>query len=154
MKMSRRRSLALLSLVALALASTLLFLYLKSSADQTSTYSESRGLIGRMKQLNAQWETEILKARITLNHNYDPLVAPLNEMTQLWQRFDAMQSAQGRNDSPVWKTSHDAYLAAIQDKTRLVEQFKSHNAVLRNSLAFLPTAEDDIQQPLANNIKI
>lgn len=148
MKMSRRRSLALLSLVALALASTLLFLYLKSSADQTSTYSESRGLIGRMKQLNAQWETEILKARITLNHNYDPLVAPLNEMTQLWQRFDAMQSAQGRNDSPVWKTSHDAYLAAIQDKTRLVEQFKSHNAVLRNSLAFLPTAEDDIQQPL------
>lgn len=34
-------------------------------------------------------------------------------------------------------------------KTRLVEQFKSHNAVLRNSLAFLPTAEDDIQQPLA-----
>lgn len=30
-----------------------------------------------------------------------------------------------------------------------MEQFKSHNAVLRNSLAFLPTAEDDIQQPLA-----
>ncbi|UZE10846.1 DAHL domain-containing protein [Pseudomonas sp. B21-053] len=148
MKMSRRRSLALLSLVALALASTLLFLYLKSSSDQTATYTESRDVIARMKQLNAQWETEILKARVAISHNYDPLVSPLTEMTELWQRFDSMESNHGRNDSPAWNTSHDAYLAAIQEKTRLVEQFKSHNAVLRNSLAFLPTAEDDIQQPL------
>jgi len=37
----------------------------------------------------------------------------------------------------------------MQEKTRLVEQFKSHNALLRNSLAFLPTAEDDIQAQLA-----
>ena len=148
MKMSRRRSLALLSLVALALASILLFLYLKSSSDQTSTYTESRDVIARMKQLNAQWETEILKARVAISHNYDPLVSPLTEMTALWQRFDSMESNHGRNDSLAWNASHDAYLAAIQEKTRLVEQFKSHNAVLRNSLAFLPTAEDDIQQPL------
>ncbi|MHC8388177.1 DAHL domain-containing protein [Pseudomonas sp. MDT2-39-1] len=149
MKMSRRRSLALLGIVALILASILLFLYLKSSSNQTSTYTESRDLVSRMKQLNAQWETEILKTRIAINHNYDPLVAPLTEMTKLWERFDTMESNHGRNDSPVWLTSHDAYLSAIEEKTRLVEQFKSHNAVLRNSLAFLPTAEDDIQEPLA-----
>ncbi|MHC8345834.1 DAHL domain-containing protein [Pseudomonas sp. RT6P73] len=149
MKTSRRRSLALLGIVALILASILLFLYLKSSSNQTSTYTESRDLVSRMKQLNAQWETEILKARIAINHNYDPLVAPLTEMTQLWERFNTMESNHGRNDSPMWLTSHDAYLSAIEEKTRLVEQFKSHNAVLRNSLAFLPTAEDDIQEPLA-----
>ncbi|MVV52152.1 GHKL domain-containing protein [Pseudomonas sp. PB120] len=149
MKMSRRRSLALLGFVALILASTLLFLYLKSSSTQTTTYAESRDLIGRIKQLNAQWETEILKARISTNHNYDPLVTPLTEMTQLWERFDTMESNHGRNDSPVWRASHDAYLSAIEEKTRRVEQFKSHNAVLRNSLAFLPTGEDDILQPLA-----
>ncbi|MHC8324194.1 DAHL domain-containing protein [Pseudomonas sp. GB2N2] len=149
MKMSRRRSLALLGIVALLLASTLLFFYLKSSSSQTSTYAESRDLIGRIKQLNAQWETEILKARIATNHNYDPLVTPLTEMTQLWERFDSMASNHGRNELPVWRASLVAYLTAIQEKTRLVEQFKSHNAVLRNSLAFLPTAEDDIQEQLA-----
>ncbi|VVP10994.1 Adaptive-response sensory-kinase SasA [Pseudomonas fluorescens] len=149
MKMSRRRSLTLLGAVALLLASTLLFLYLKSNSNQTSTYAESRDLIGRIKQLNAQWETEILKARIATNHNYDPLVTPLIEMAQLWERFDTMESNHGRNDSPIWRASHDAYLAAIQEKTRLVEQFKSHNALLRNSLAFLPAAEDDIQEQLA-----
>jgi signal transduction histidine kinase len=147
--MSQRRNLALLGIVAVMLASTLLFLYLKSNSNQTTIYAESRDLIGRIKQLNAQWETEILKARIAISHNYDPLVAPLTEMTHLWQRFDTMESSHGRNESATWRASHDAYQTAIQEKTRLVEQFKSHNAVLRNSLAFLPTAEDDIQEQLA-----
>lgn len=149
MKTSNRRNLALLGVVALILASVLLFLYLKSSSNQTTTYTESRDLIGRIKQLNAQWETEILKARVAISHNYDPLVSPLTEITNLWERFDTMESKHGRNDSPIWRASHDAYLSAIQEKTRLVEQFKSHNAVLRNSLAFLPTAEDDIQEQLS-----
>lgn len=149
MKTYQRRNLSLLGVVAVLLASTLLFLYLKSNSNETSTYTESRDLIGRIKQFNAQWETEILKARIAISHNYDPLVAPLSEMTHLWQRFESMESSHGRNDSPLWRASHDAYLTAIQEKTRLVEQFKSHNAVLRNSLAFLPTAEDDIQKQLA-----
>lgn len=149
MKISHRRNLALLGIVAVMLASTLLFLYLKSNSNQTKTYTESRDLIGRIKQLNAQWETEILKARIAISHNYDPLVTPLTEMTDLWQRFATMESSHGRNDSPTWRASHDAYQKTLQEKTRLVEQFKSHNAVLRNSLAFLPTAEDDIQEQLA-----
>lgn len=149
MKMSRRRNMLLLGLVAVLLASTLLFLYLKSNSNQTRIYAESRDLIRQIKQLNAQWETEILKARIAIRHNYDPLVTPLTEMAQLWQRFDTMESNHGRTDSPLWRASHDAYVTAIGEKARLVERFKSHNAVLRNSLAFLPTAEDDIQGPLA-----
>ena len=149
MKISPRLSLLLLTGVALLLAAMLLFLYLQSNSGQASTYTESRDLIRHMKQLNAQWETEILKARIAITHNYDPLVSPLTEMTSRWEQFDKREAAHGRKDSPVWKVSHEAYLAAIKEKTRLVEQFKSHNAVLRNSLAFLPTAEDDIQAQMA-----
>ncbi|MGL6245351.1 DAHL domain-containing protein [Pseudomonas sp.] len=148
MKMSHRRSLALLGVVALLLASTLLFLYLKSSSNQTSTYTESRDLIRQMKQLNAQWETEILKARIAISHNYDPLVSPLTEMTRLWEQFQRLETTHDRG-TPEWQARHEAYRTAITEKTRLVEQFKSHNALLRNSLAFLPTAEDDIQGQLA-----
>ncbi|MBF6032466.1 GHKL domain-containing protein [Pseudomonas sp. P155] len=147
---SRRRSLLLLTLVALALASILLFLYFKSSSDQSMTYTESRDLIRQIKQQNSQWENEILKARVALTHNYDPLVSPMNEMNRLWARFDEIESGHGRNDSTQWNDAHESFLQAMQEKTRLVEQFKSHNALLRNSLAFLPTAEDDIQQQLAS----
>jgi len=149
MKVSRRTSLFLLAGVAVVLASILLFLYVNSKSDQTVSYTESRDLIRQIKQQNSQWENEVLKARVALIHNYDPLVSPLSEMTRLWQNFDSMASQHRRNDSPTWRATRDAYLSAMKEKTRLVEQFKSHNAVLRNSLAFLPTAEDDIQAQLA-----
>ena len=83
----RRTSQLLLGLIALLLASTLVFLYLKSSRDQTATYTQSRDLIRQLKQLNAQWDSEVLKARIAITHNYDPLVTPLADMTQLWAKL-------------------------------------------------------------------
>lgn len=144
MKLSRRATQFMLSGMTVILASTLVFLYLKSSSDQT-TYTESRDLIREIKQLNSQWDSEVLKARIALTHNYDPLVAPLNEMNSLWAHLEHRESQNPHEDPPRWKASQEAYRQAIQEKARLVDQFKSHNAVLRNSLAFLPTAEDDIQ---------
>ncbi|MBP5074897.1 DAHL domain-containing protein [Pseudomonas chlororaphis] len=149
MRVSRRVSILLLSALAVLLASILLFLYLKSRSDQAVNYTESRDLIRQIKQQDSLLENEILKARVALSHNYDPLVSPMGEMTRLWLKFDSMEAQNQRNDSPLWRNAHDGYLNAVKEKTRLVEQFKSHNSVLRNSLAFLPTAEDDIQQALA-----
>ncbi|WP_193039695.1 DAHL domain-containing protein [Pseudomonas sp. K2] len=135
----------LLGTATLLLASILVFLYIKSSTDQTSHYTESRDLIRQMQQLNAQWDSEVLKARIALTHNYDPLVTPLTQITRIWEELRQHESYHAPNDLPGWQASLEAGQAAIQDKARLVDQFKSHNAVLRNSLAFLPTAENDIQ---------
>ena len=145
-RVSRRRiSQLFLGLITLLLVSTLVFLYLKSSGDQTASYTQSRDLIRQLQQLNAQWDSEVLKARIAITHNYDPLVTPLTEMTRLWADLQSRDTYHNPVDLPRWRSSQDAYQAAIQEKARLVDQFKSHNAVLRNSLAFLPTAEDDIQ---------
>lgn len=116
MKMSRRLSQVLLTGMTLLLASTLVFLYLQSSTDQSSDYIESRDLIRHIKQLDSQWETEILKARIAVSHNYDPLITPLTEMTDLWTRFETMESSHSRNDSEQWQAAHDAYLNAIKEK--------------------------------------
>ncbi|MDB6145257.1 MAG: histidine kinase [Pseudomonas sp.] len=148
MNMSRRIGLLLLAVMTLILASIPVLLYVQSGSDSTWNYTESRDLIRQIKQLDARWETEVLKARIAVSQNYDALVKPLTRMNALWRQFDAKESGQPRHLSPAWKNNHDAYVTTIADKTQLVEQFKSHNAVLRNSLAFLPTAEDDIQNQL------
>ncbi|MCE0462027.1 MULTISPECIES: DAHL domain-containing protein [Pseudomonas] len=146
--MSALRRFGLL-LVGLLLASVLLFMYVNSSQQQAASYIESRDLIRLLKQQDAIWDNEVLKSRIALSHNYDPLVSPLHEMARLWQRLDAIESEPGRHAPTLWEARRDEYLKAVKEKTRLVEQFKSHNAVLRNSLAFLPTAEDDIQAEFA-----
>ncbi|MFL1494811.1 DAHL domain-containing protein [Pseudomonas antarctica] len=145
MKSSRLASLLTLSGIALILASVLLFLYLKSVGDQSTTYTQSRDLISQIKQLNSQWDVEVLKARIALTHNYDPLVAPFKEMSALWAMLESREAQHRHTNLADWQAAQDAYRQSFQEKARLVEQFKSHNAVLRNSLAFLPTAEDDIQ---------
>ncbi|WP_350404711.1 DAHL domain-containing protein [Pseudomonas sp. W17] len=148
MKLSRRVPIMLLSLLTLSLVLGLAFLYFKTVIGQPSNYILARDLISHIKQLNAQWETEVLKARIAITHDYDPLVMPVQEINQLWNRFDQL-SQQNHNDPAAWTAGHQAFIEAFQEKAGLVERFKTHNAVLRNSLAFLPTAEDDIQRRLA-----
>ena len=146
MRPSRRNAVQLLlGTVTVLLASVLVFLYIKSSTDQTTHYTQSRDLIRQMQQLNAQWDSEVLKARIALTQNYDPLVAPLTEITRLWAELQGHASYHDPQDLPRWQAGLEAGEVALEEKARLVDQFKSHNAVLRNSLAFLPTAEDDIQ---------
>ncbi|MBY8948064.1 GHKL domain-containing protein [Pseudomonas sp. SH10-3B] len=145
MTLYRRRTSLALGFITLLLASTLIFLYVKSSSNQASSYTQSRDLIRQLQQLNAQWDSEVLKARIAITHNYDPLVAPLTEMTRLGAELESHNSHRSPEDLSGWQASQQAYRAAIQEKARRIDQFKSHNAVLRNSLAFLPTAEDDIQ---------
>jgi len=109
----------LLGTATLLLASILVFLYIKSSTDQTSRYTESRDLIRQMQQLNAQWDSEVLKARIALTHNYDPLVTPLTQITRIWEELRQHESYHAPNDLPGWQASLDAGQAAIQDKARL-----------------------------------
>ncbi|BBP79124.1 GHKL domain-containing protein [Pseudomonas gingeri] len=139
----------LLPLLTLVLASVLVFLYLMSRPDTSQDYAGARDLIAQVKQLDARWDTEILKARIAVARNYDPLIKPQVDMKTLLHTFEATALNQPKDDPGAWKERRATLSQALSEKTRLVEQFKSHNAVLRNSLAFLPTAEDDIQRQLS-----
>ncbi|WP_248802698.1 DAHL domain-containing protein [Pseudomonas sp. MWU13-2100] len=135
--------------LAVLLTSVLVFLYLMADADATLDYAHSRDLINQVKQLDAQWGTEVLKARIAVTRNYDPLVSPPQEIHKLLQTFTPIAPGQARQITEAWKDRRETLTQALDEKERLVEQFKSRNAILRNSLGFLPTAEDDIQRQLS-----
>ncbi|WP_248797144.1 DAHL domain-containing protein [Pseudomonas sp. MWU13-2105] len=139
----------LLPRLAVLLASVLVFLYLMAASDVTLDYAHARDLINRVKQLDAEWDTEILKSRIAVTRNYDPLVKPPQEMRRLLQTFTPIEPGQTHQAAGAWKDRRETLAQTLDEKSRLVEQFKSRNAVLRNSLAFLPTAEDDIQHQLS-----
>lgn len=148
MRLTRRRSLLLLTTSAVLLASVLVYLYLMSKADESGTYTQARDLIRQIKQNDSQWENEILKARTSINYNYDPLVWPVVEMKRLWRAFESIETRNQHGNSPAWRQAYADYQQAFEEKTNYVERFKSHNAVLRNSLAFLPAAADGIQAQL------
>ncbi|WP_044871343.1 DAHL domain-containing protein [Pseudomonas sp. LFM046] len=145
---SRKWSWLWLSVIGVVLASVLLFLYLKSRDYAPDTYFESLALLRQIRQLDAQWELAVLRSKTGVNKDYDALVDPLAEMDRQWPKLDALESGRMPVETERWGQYRAAYLNDLKEKTRLIEAFKSHNAVLRNSLAFLPTAEGDVQDSL------
>lgn len=109
-----------------------------SKADESGTYTQARDLIRQIKQNDSQWENEILKARTSINYNYDPLVWPVVEMKRLWRAFESIETRNQHGNSPAWRQAYADYQQAFEEKANYVERFKSHNAVLRNSWRFCP----------------
>jgi two-component system NtrC family sensor kinase len=132
-----------LASVTIMLAAVLLYLQLKSGSAAPETYFSNLSLLAQVKQLDAQWEVDAMKSRIGLNQDYDPLVEPVQDMGSLPMQLRRL--AEGREaGGDKLAASVAAYQRAFQEKIGFVESFKSHNAVLQNSVAFLPQAARDI----------
>ena len=143
--MSARLRLPLLgAILGVALAGALLFLYRQAPSYDASAYFENVARLRQIKQLDAQWELDAMKSKLGINQSYDPLVSPLPMLDALPHQLNARAGASGRADSEALAGSVAALSRELSRKAALIESFKSHNAVLRNSLAFLPVAADDI----------
>jgi len=133
--------------VSAVLLFILVFLYSKTQSFDESHYFEDIAVLRHLRQLDAQWELDVLKSRIGINTHYDALADQQGEMARLMEEMQADADTH-KHDASGEAARVAALQRAVQDKAALVEQFKSHNSVLRNSLAFLPTAAEDVQQSL------
>ena len=130
--------------LALALISTLAFLFVRSQSHDASSYFENAVLVRQLKQLDAHWELDVMKSKMGINANYDALVDPLSDLEQLQTN---LRSRLSNHQAAISLAEAQKMLGeAIRKKTRLIERFKSHNSVLRNSLFFLPTAAADLRE--------
>ncbi|WP_332777909.1 DAHL domain-containing protein [Polaromonas sp.] len=130
------------------LISALVLLYAKTQRFGESDYFENVALLRHLKQLDAKWELDVLKSKIGINTHYDPLADSLTELNRLLEKLTADMGAQEHDEAAALGEGRAALSHVIQEKATLIEQFKSNNAVLRNSLVFLPTAAADIEQSI------
>ena len=128
-----------------ALASMLAFLWIRTPGRDTSGYFENVASLRQLKQLDARWELDVLKSGMGLQTDYDSLVDPLVEMDQLRSSLRSMLTSQSHNAAMALAAGGAELDQAMQDKTRFIEHFKSHDSLLRNSLAFLPAAVVDVE---------
>jgi PAS domain S-box-containing protein len=133
--------------VSAVLLFILVFLYSKTQSFDESHYFEDIAVLRHLKQLDAQWELDVLKSRIGINTHYDALADQQGEMARLLEEMQADADTH-KHDASGEVARVSTLRRAVQDKATLIEQFKSHNSILRNSLAFLPTAAEDVQQSL------
>ncbi|MFC5523260.1 DAHL domain-containing protein [Polaromonas jejuensis] len=130
------------------LLSVLVFLYAKTQSFGESDYFGNVALLRHLKQLDAEWELDVLKSRVGINTHYDPLADSLTELSRLLEQLKADMETQKHDEAAVLAEGRAALLRDIQEKAALIEQFKSNNSVLRNSLIFLPTAAADVEQSI------
>jgi methyl-accepting chemotaxis protein len=97
------------------------------------------------KQWNAQIDAEVLRSRNALTQNYDRILFAQHQLNLSAERLQ--RSVAG---VPELKSVTEAFLGDQAKKLQAVEDFKSVNAVLHNSLAYLPTLTSKLIQAKAS----
>lgn len=144
---SSRFRLAAAAATALLLAVGV-FLYGRTQHFDQVDYLHDVGTLRHLSQLDAQWELDVLKARLGANQDYDALTGASTEMPRLVQTLKAELHGSNRDEAAMPGQARQLLAETVREKDGLIEQFKSANSVLRNSLAFLPTAADDVLQAM------
>jgi two-component system, NtrC family, sensor kinase len=135
------RALSVIGVVA-ALIVVLIFLYTKTSSVDAEKKVRVEGQLKQLKQLDAEWNVDVLKSRMEINKSYDPLTSPLPILTELEERLaDEVRTL----NQPFTEKALSELKAVVAEKVDLVDQFKAQNAVLKNSLRYVPTAVDDLR---------
>jgi len=114
------------------------WLYQQSAQVDADAHVRLVGHFEQLRQQDARLGQYVLQARYGLLRNYDPLVTSVHEISQL---LDGLAQDAGADFGDVQDPLGQAYQRLKKlyaDKFTLLEAFKSHTSVLRNSWAYLP----------------
>ena len=129
--------------IGLLMAGVLTFLYIKTQDVDIASYNRITGNLGSIKQIDAMLNQDILKSRNELLLNYDPLVSEMAQLKRLNRSImEAPYDMNNNRDQIIQELAGLDEL--IQQKGIWLEEFKSENAILRNSLHYLPVLSDEI----------
>ena len=136
-----------LALLTLILFSGLGLIYWKSEAYTASTQTRISEDLRQLEALDAEWSLDIWRAKDGVTSNYDTLSSPQEKLMKL---LGEVNSELSRINDPVLSKAQSDLKSMIEKKLTLVESFKSQNSVLNNSLKFIPTANSELQQTIAD----
>ena len=135
------------ALAAVVIVAVLVFLIAQTRSVNRDAYNDIITTLRDLKQIDAQWNVDVLRAKTGLVSNYDQVASPLPLIEQLKQELSSETSSywaslSGNSDRLL--PLLDRYSTLMDSKITAIEQFKSQNAILRNSSRFLPMAATDV----------
>jgi len=137
----RRRSRSVvLSIGLMATVVALTYIFVHTRSIDLDAHDRVVEALRRIKQLDAQLDRDVLRARFRLVTTYDPLVETLQGLRQVERSLGTGPDAIAGKGRRGIDEALDAFAHAVEEKESLVEEFKSHNAILENSLRYLPLA--------------
>jgi signal transduction histidine kinase len=125
-----------LGLIAAALLLLLTYLLIQSATPDATRHERILGALRAAALNDAALQRDVLQARAGLLRNYDPLVLSVDNLRHAAADLTgASQVTRGQLRAEIDRQVA-AVAAAVDEQDALVDQFKSRNAVLQNSLIF------------------
>ena len=124
-------------LLAIVLASTLAFLYMKTEAIDFKKQSRILSYLRELKDIDAKWDEELLRSR------FDPGKSqlPQRDFAEALRRSLAGLPPR-RQGSPAIKQTIEALQKAFEEKAALVDKYKAHSAELKDSLGSMAGTDE------------
>ena len=135
----------LAGIVFFGVTSTWIYLYMNSHAIIADEQNNTLGMLKDLKQMDSDWNADVLKSQAEINLSYDPLTQPLHKISDIIELLDAKMTE--RNDAELTEAVSNIR-SIFGEKTTLIDSFKAQNAVLKNSLRYAPTAYKNIENQL------
>jgi len=127
------------------------FLYIKTQSVDIDKHNRIIDHISQFKQIDAILNRHILEIRLGLLPNYDPTVSSISHLQRLQAELaEMMQHLHDKTPTAITRHAESAQLALIQ-KQKALEAFKSSNAIIKNSLYYLPVATTQVINHLLYN---
>ena len=122
------------------------FLFIKAQAIDFNQHNRYVVTLRQLNELDTRINQNILEARYGLLIYYDPINNDLNKLQVLQNSLEKTPTfINNQNQIEIYQVLQN-HRKALQQKERLIEDFKSKNAILRNSISYFPIA-------IANTVK-
>ncbi|HYK15138.1 MAG TPA: ATP-binding protein [Burkholderiales bacterium] len=122
---------ALLCVGAAALAGALAFLYNKTQAVDLSQQNEILGYLRELRDIDSRWDVDVMRARA--DFAAAELPAP-NRAASAAKALENLTAASQRTPSNALSAALPDLRAAVEQKARLVEQFKAENSAAQSAV--------------------
>ncbi|WP_299493023.1 DAHL domain-containing protein [Acaryochloris sp. IP29b_bin.137] len=122
----------------------------KSLSVDNQQHQDYRTLMAQQLDKDATVNQSVLKARYALLTSYDPLVRAMSEQLALQKNLKQVPDFVGNSQTITAQLSDNGQI--FTQKEELVESFKSKNAILKNSLTYLPELVKEIRQGSAKGL--
>ncbi|HLP88007.1 MAG TPA: DAHL domain-containing protein [Nostocaceae cyanobacterium] len=139
-------------LFGLFAALILAFLATEAKSVDFKTHHDYHEKIIRLTQYDARINQDIIKTKYELLTSYDAMVNNSNELRDLTKNLEEIPGFINDDGKDKLKSLLLDYKTAIQEKNSLIDKFKSENAILKNSLNYLPVLiEEEILKKQSTN---
>ncbi len=139
--------LSLLLITGIALG---VFYHKNAEESAHENYMVSVNLMNQLKQTDAGLNVLLLKSRYGLQADYDELARKSVLLSDSFSKLKKSNIARYLDTDVPLADALREYEEQINLKIDLVESFKSHNAVLRNSIKYAPPLGDELISTLEN----